>query len=236
LWAESLKQRDPSAPTRLTPRGSVGLNASSAEHKVRNSAPTTGDNLAEACHVSCHLAVINSQMSCRLNCIREHGPSRVPVLRRPDLAPARSGSWLGPFLVGSSAAGLGSPRFQKLFALDCLFNRLTVGARRMPKIEPYLPRVHRRALADAQHAVSLETGDRLFSVILGTLFVATSVFTIGSSTGFVDTTALKIVLVLLAILVAPMALFVALYIWNLFRVLVRIALIIKRGPWRTRRE
>jgi hypothetical protein len=148
-----------------------------------------------------------------------------------DLAPARSGSWPGLFIVGSSAAGWRSPRFQKLFGLDCLFNRLTAGARRMPKVEPYLLPVHRRALADARHAVSLETSDRLFSVILATLFVATSIFTIGRSTGVVTSTASTIVLALLAILVAPLVLFVALYIWNLFRVLVRTALMLKRGPW-----
>jgi hypothetical protein len=35
----------------------------------------------------------------------------------------------------------------------------------MPMIEPYWWRVSRRALADARHAVSLETGERLSRVI-----------------------------------------------------------------------
>src|SRR5262249_17531172 len=75
-------------------------------------------------------------------------------------------------------------------------------------------RVHRCALADARHAVSLETGEQLLSVILGTLFVATCIFTIGSSTTFFTRTASKIVLALLAILAAPFILLILLYIWN----------------------
>jgi hypothetical protein len=90
----------------------------------------------------------------------------------------------------------------------------------MPKIEPYWRRVHRRALADARHAVSLETGERIWNVILGTLFVAISILSIGSSTRFVTDAASKIVLALFAILVGPFILFIILYIWNLFSTLV----------------
>ena len=89
----------------------------------------------------------------------------------------------------------------------------------------YCKRLHKRAL---RNSINIETGERIMALILGALFIATTILSVGifrrTATGAIS----KIVAALIGIVVAPFILFAIFYMWNFLCIPARLILNFRR--------